>query len=116
MALNGEREKYFGALLQREADAAEAVCSAPGAGAVGGCARPPEEVLHTLCAQMVVLRNGCDGFRTPLLSCGRDSELGCRTQHSSELLQYGSHLCSCPCLQKSLQRLFNERTVPPLRS
>jgi hypothetical protein len=53
MALNGEREKYFGALLQREADAAEAVCGAPGAGAGGDCGCAPEEVLHPLWVPVV---------------------------------------------------------------
>lgn len=31
MALNGEREKYFGELLQREEAALDALCRAPGA-------------------------------------------------------------------------------------
>ena len=60
MALNGEREKYFGALLQREAAAAEAVCSAPGIDIVGGCGCSPEEVLPflvfaSICIQSVAL-------------------------------------------------------------
>ena len=48
MALNGEREKYFGELLQREAAALEALCQAPGAVADDGGSSP--EVCHPLSA------------------------------------------------------------------
>ena len=41
MALNGEREKYFGELLQRETAAVEALCEAPGA-ADSSCDTVPE--------------------------------------------------------------------------
>ena len=41
MALNGEREKYFGELLQREASALEALCRAPGAD-TNDCGSSPE--------------------------------------------------------------------------
>ena len=41
MALNGEREKYFGGLLQREASEVEALCQAPGAGSAD-CGGAPE--------------------------------------------------------------------------
>ena len=41
MALNGEREKYFGELLLRETAALDALCQAPGAGNAG-CGSAPE--------------------------------------------------------------------------
>ncbi len=41
MALDGEREKYFGDLLQRETAILEATCQAPGAG-IADCGSAPE--------------------------------------------------------------------------
>lgn len=41
MALNGEREKYFGELLLRETAAVDALCQAPGA-VNADCGSAPE--------------------------------------------------------------------------